>query len=250
MKTAISCGCHENLTAANCRHESQPGLRVRRATVDDLPRSGRSGFPCACPPTNWKTASRNFKWSKRGRKGPRGAGSANYSAQHALLHSEGYSDFAFADAARELFWRRIETLAANHGISGSGRRKHSPFWTHRGFQPANAEILARLPEEWKTAEGKWLTLELKNEEAVTAALENKFAGFMDAEKKQTARVAEQARTLKSIIIVVCFTIGILCIGIAIYLSSIEIRSDDRAGDLLRNEARPKGVKLQLIRRRS
>ena len=60
-------------------------------------------------------------------------------------------------------------------------------------------------------------LELKNEEIVTAALQNKFAGFMDAEKEQTARVAEKARTLKTIITVVGFTIGIVCIGFAVYL---------------------------------
>ncbi len=40
---------------------------------------------------------------------------------------------------------------------------------------------------------------------------------MEAEKKQTAHVLEKARTLKTIITVVGFTIGILCIGIAIYL---------------------------------
>ena len=111
----------------------------------------------------------------------------------------------------------FEALAANHGIFRIWTQETSPFWTRWGFQPAGAEILLRLPEEWKTSEGKWLTIELKNEEAVTAALQNKFAGFMDAEKKQTARVAEKARTLKTIITVVGFTIGILCIGIAIYL---------------------------------
>ena len=140
-----------------------------------------------------------------------------FSKQHARLYGEGFSDFSVADTARELFWRRFEALAANHGIFRIWTQETSPFWTRWGFQPANAEILTRLPEEWKTSEGKWLTLELKNEEAVTAALENKFAGFMDAEKKQTARVAEKARTLKTIIIVVGFTIGISCIGIAIYL---------------------------------
>ena len=75
----------------------------------------------------------------------------------------------------------------------------------------------RLPDEWKTSEGQWFTNELKNEEAVTAALQNKFVGFMDAEKQQTARVAGKARTLKTIITVVGFTIGIVCIGFAIYL---------------------------------
>jgi hypothetical protein len=78
-------------------------------------------------------------------------------------------------------------------------------------------MLARLPEEWKTSEGQWFTLPLKNEEAIASALESKFAGFMDSEKKQTALVAEKARTLNHIITAIGFAIGILGIGIAIYL---------------------------------
>src|ERR1700690_2721195 len=34
----------------------------------------------------------------------------------ALLHSEGYADYSVAAAARNLFWERIQKLAANHGV--------------------------------------------------------------------------------------------------------------------------------------
>ncbi len=146
-----------------------------------------------------------------------GAVGIQFSKQHALLFGEGFSDFAVADAARQLFWERIQSLAANHGVFRIWTREDSPFWKRWGFHPADAEILSRLPEEWKTSEGGWFTLELKNEEAVTAALQSKFAGFMDAEKEQTARVAAKARVLRNIIIVVGFTIGILGIAIAAYL---------------------------------
>lgn len=137
--------------------------------------------------------------------------------QYALLFGEGFSDFSVADDARQLFWRRFEALAANHGVFRIWTQESSPFWTRWGFQPANAEMLARLPEEWKVSADKWFTLELKNEEAVTAALENKFAGFMDIERQQTERVAEKARLLRGIVIVVGFTIGILGIGVAVYM---------------------------------
>ena len=40
---------------------------------------------------------------------------------------------------------------------------------------------------------------------------------MDAEKKQTARVHEKARTLRTIITVIGFAVGFFCIGLAIYL---------------------------------
>ena len=146
-----------------------------------------------------------------------GAIGVRLSKQHALLFGEGFSDFSVADIARQMFWRRCEALAANHGIFRIWTQETSPFWKRWGFQPANAEILSRLPEEWNTAEANWFTLELKNEEAVNEALKTKFAGFMDAEKEQTARVAEKARLLRGIVVTVGFTIGILSIGIAIYL---------------------------------
>jgi len=195
----------------------QPALRVRRATVDDLVTLRTIWLSMQLPADELEKRLKEFQVVENADGNVLGAVGIQFSKQHALLHGEGFSDFSVADAARELFWQRFEALAANHGIFRIWTQETSPFWMHWGFQPANAEMLSRLPEEWKTSEGKWFTIELKNEEAVTAALENKFAGFMDAEKKQTARVAEKARTLKTIIAIVGFTIAILCIGIAVYL---------------------------------
>ncbi len=195
----------------------QPGLRVRRATLDDLATLRTIWISMRLPADELEKRLKEFQVVGNADGIVLGAIGIRFSNQHALLYGEGYSDFAIADAARELFWLRFEALAANHGIFRFWTQETSPFWTRWGFQPAGAEILSRLPDEWKTPENIWLTLELKNEEAVTAALQNKFAGFMDAEKQQTARVAEKARILKTIITVVGFTIGILCIGLAIYL---------------------------------
>jgi N-acetylglutamate synthase-like GNAT family acetyltransferase len=195
----------------------QPGLRVRRATLDDLATLRTIWLSMRLPADELEKRFKDFQVVADADGNVLGTVGIQFSKQHALLYGEGFSDFSVADDARQLFWRRFEALASNHGVFRMWTQETSPFWTRWGFQPANPEILSRLPEEWKTSEGKWFTFELKNEEAVKAALENKFAGFMDAEKKQTARVAEKARTLKTIIIVVGFTIGISCIGIAIYL---------------------------------
>jgi N-acetylglutamate synthase-like GNAT family acetyltransferase len=135
----------------------------------------------------------------------------------ALLHSEGYADYSVADAARSLFWERIQKLAANHGVFRLWTQENSPFWLRWGFQPADDEALARLPDEWKDSEEKWFTLELKNEAVITAALKNQFAGFMDDEKKKTAQVSAKARTINTVITVAGFGIGIVSIGFAIYL---------------------------------
>jgi N-acetylglutamate synthase-like GNAT family acetyltransferase len=195
----------------------QPGLRVRRATLDDLATLRTIWLSMRLPADDLEKRLKDFQVVEDAEGNVLGAVGIQFSKQYALLYGEGYSDFSIADVARQMFWRRLEALAANHGIFRIWTQEASPFWTRWGFQPAGAEILLRLPEEWKTSGGQWFTNELKNEEAVAAALQNKFAGFMDAEKQQTARVAKKARILKTIITVIGFTIGILCIGIAIYL---------------------------------
>ena len=195
----------------------QPGLRVRRATVDDLVGLRTIWLSMRLPADELEKRLKEFQVVEAADGNVLGAVGIQFVRQHALLYGEGFSDFSVADAARQLFWRRFEALAANHGIFRIWTQETSPFWKHWGFQPANPEILSRLPDEWQPSEGKWLTFELKNEEAITDALENKFAGFMDAEKKQTAQVVEKARKLKTIVTVIGFTIGFLCIGFAIYL---------------------------------
>jgi N-acetylglutamate synthase-like GNAT family acetyltransferase len=136
--------------------------------------------------------------------------------RHALLHSEGYTDFSVADAARELFWERIQTIATHHGVFRLWTQENSPFWTRWGFQPVNAETLARLPEEWKHSEEKWLTFQLKDEEAI-AALDKELAQFRDSEKKRAAEILEQARTMTKTITVIAFALGIILIGVALFL---------------------------------
>ena len=194
-----------------------PGqLHIRRATVDDLPALRSLWLAANLPADELENRLTEFQVVEAGGQFG-GALGLQVLRQHARIHSEDYPDFSIADAARELFWERIQKVAANHGVFRLWTQETSPFWTHWGFQPANEETLARLPEEWKTLEGRWLTLELKNEDAIKKALETQFAGFMDGEKKQTERVANQARTLRLFITVAGFAIFILCLVVAFFL---------------------------------
>lgn len=138
--------------------------------------------------------------------------------EHALLHDEGFTDFSVADAARDLFWQRVQVLCANHTVFRIWTQERSPFWKNFGFRPPDAETLARLPAEWRNDfTGAWLTLQLKDEEAIAAALEANLPGLMEAERKQTERVREQAQRLRTAVTVICFAIGILAFAVAIYL---------------------------------
>ncbi len=193
-------------------------LRVRRATVDDLETLKSLWASMRLSPEELESRLTEFQVVENSEGEVLGAIGILVSKQHALLHSEGYSDFGVADAARQLFWERIQTLAANHGIFRIWTQERSPFWKSFGFVPPNQEILPRLPEEWKNDfDGGWLTLQLKNEDVINAAFEKHFAGFRESEKLETERVSEKARTINLIITILGFTIGFASIGFAIYL---------------------------------
>ncbi|MDE3068490.1 MAG: hypothetical protein KGJ60_13220 [Verrucomicrobiota bacterium] len=193
-------------------------LRVRRATVDDLNALRVLWVSMRLPADELEKRLTEFQIAETDDGGLIGAIGVQFIRQHALLHSEGYSDFGMADAVRQQFWQRIQTLASHHGVFRLWTQERSPFWKSFGFQPVTAELLPRLPEEWKNPfSGAWLTLQLKNEETIAAALDKEFASFMSSEKNQTARVAARARTFRTVIIVAGFAIGIFCFALALYL---------------------------------
>ena len=123
--------------------------------------------------------------------------------QHALLHSEAYADFSVADAARQLFWERIQLIASHHGVFRLWTQENSPFWSRCGFRIVITESLVQLPEEWKRFEGKWYTLQLKNEAAL-ATLEKELTTFRESEKQRTAKhwikPAHSAPSLPSLVL--------------------------------------------------
>jgi hypothetical protein len=193
-------------------------LRIRRATVDDRAALNAIWSAMRLPADELEKRLTEFQVVEPADGEVVGAIGVQFSKQHALLHSEGYSDFGIADAARQLFWDRIQTLCANLGVFRVWTQERSPFWKSFGFQPPTAGILDRLPHEWRNEfTGGWLTLQLKNEEVITAALEKQFAGFMAGEKKETERLAEKARNLRTAITVIGFAIGIIGIIVAAYL---------------------------------
>lgn len=198
-------------------------LQIRRATLDDLSalRSlwSNAGWPAdelESRLTEFQVVEANGAFA--------GALGVQIVRQHLRFHSEDYVDFSVADAARELFWERIQKLAANHGVFRVWTQETSPFWKRWGLQPATAEIQKRLPAEWKNpstpmrGESGWLTLELKNEDAINEALQKQLPGWRDAGRQQTERIASHGRRIRIVFTVIFFAIGIAGIALAIYLA--------------------------------
>ena len=117
-------------------------LRIRRATVDDRAALKIIWASMRLPADELEKRLTEFQVVENAEGGVVGALGIQILRQHALLHNESYSDFAVADAARELFWERIQKLAANHGVFRVWTQERSPFWKSFGFQPPAAEVLA------------------------------------------------------------------------------------------------------------
>jgi N-acetylglutamate synthase-like GNAT family acetyltransferase len=130
--------------------------------------------------------------------------------RYALIHSESFANPADADELRPLFWTRLNSLILNHGINRLWTPGQSGFWTQNGFQRASEQILQKLPPAWAAADASWLTLSIKDEEAVQS-MEKEMAAWMAAERQNTANKLEQAKTIKTIVTVVAVlvTIGVL-----------------------------------------
>ena len=195
---------------------SSPDLRVRRATTDDFQSLRELWNSMHFPTDELEKRLTEFQLVETTTGQIVGAMGLQITGQHALLHSEGYTDFSVADAARQLFGERIQTIAAHNGVFRLWTQENAPFWSRWGFQPAPAEILGRLPGPWKQSDEKWLTFQIKNEEAIATA-EKELAVFRESEKKHAAEVLGQARTLTTTITVIGFAIGIAMIGVDFYL---------------------------------
>ena len=194
---------------------SSSPLRIRRATTDDFRDLQALWFSMHFPSAELEKRLTEFQVVETPDGRLAGAIGLQIKDRHALLHSEGYTDFSVADAARELFWERIQTIAAHHGVLRLWTQENSPFWVRWGFQPAPPEILERLPEVWKRSEGPWLTCQLKDEAALAVA-EKELAVFREAEKKRTAEALDQARTLTTTITVIAFIVAGVLIAVAFF----------------------------------
>jgi N-acetylglutamate synthase-like GNAT family acetyltransferase len=193
-------------------------LRIRRATTDDLPHLKSVWISMNLPADELEKRLTEFQVVEDAAGKVLGAIGFTTSGTHALLHNEGFNDFSVADAARQLFWDRVQILASNHTVFRLWTQERSPFWKNFGFRPPDADTLARLPAEWRNEyDGAWLTLQLKDEEAIATALGTDFASFMDEEKRRTEQVRERAQNIRNMITVAGFAIGILAFGFAIYL---------------------------------
>jgi len=129
-----------------------------------------------------------------------------------LIHSEAFTDFAYAEHLRPMLWDRVHTVGANQGLLRVWTREQAPFWNHCGLVKPDAEALEKLPAAWRGPSTGWLTLKLRDDVDAVLSADKAFAVFMESEKQRTARVMRRARALK--ILATLSAVVLFCLALA------------------------------------
>ena len=173
---------------------SDAAYRVRRATVDDLPALVALWHSMHLPAAELERRITEFQIAESPGGQLLGAMGLAVSERQGRIHCEAYRDFALADGLRRLLWERMQSVATNLGLARLWTDESAPFWKQHGFQPADADQIKKLPAAWVQNAG-WLTLRLRDEEALRATLEMDFEKFKEQESEHTRRMRRNARIL-------------------------------------------------------
>ena len=191
-------------------------LRVRRATVEDLAMLRPLWDSMRFPVAELEPRLTEFQIVEDADGKIVGGIGFQVSGNQGRLHHEAFTDFGIADAARELVWKRIQTLATNHGIFRLWMQESAPSWIRLGFKPPLPEDMKRFPANWNNQVECWFTLQLKNEAALNA-VEKELAMFMNAQKQHSQRTLDQMRTLKTLATILAILFAFLAFGAAFFL---------------------------------
>lgn len=196
---------------------SQSAYRIRRATVDDLPalQAIWEAMRFTTPDLEKRLTEFQVVESEDGRL--LGALAIEIAGRHGKLHSESFNDFALAAELRHQLWERMQSVATNHGLARLWTQETAPFWNHSGFQPANEESLKKLPGQWAADQSGWLTLKLRDEEALQNSLDKDFARFKEEEQARTMGTLRRARALKLFATLLAVVMAIFVIVVSTYI---------------------------------
>ncbi|HZV33719.1 MAG TPA: hypothetical protein VFB72_04015 [Verrucomicrobiae bacterium] len=199
--------------------------RVRRATVDDLPHLVPLWNSMHLPAGELERRLTEFQIVEADDGGLLGTIGMQIVERHASIHSEAFKDFALADELRAHLWARLQSLAMNHGLTRLWTAEDAPFWKANGFRPAESAELKRLPAAWKSFSGEWLTMALRDEDALHAVLKKDFSNLLAEEQQKRQRVLSRAKTVKQvgITVIVLLVIGILAFCFNMLLHAARFR---------------------------
>jgi len=184
---------------------------ARRAHLDDLPALKALWETMRFPAAELEKHLTDFQVVHDSNHQIVGAVGFQMLRRQGRIHSEAFNDFGVTDEVRPLLWTRIQTLCTNHGVIRVWTQERVPFWIQNGFRAAVPGALELLPEVWDRSLPGWLTLPLRDEQAI-ASLDKEFAMFVESEKGRSAVALSQARTLKTALLAIT---GLIILALAI-----------------------------------
>lgn len=190
--------------------------RVRRATVDDLPQLKAMWQAMAFTTPDLEKRLTEFQLAETAEGKIIGTVALQVISGQGLIHSEAFADFSVADDVRPLLWERLQAVAMNHGLFRLWTREEAPFWGRCGLAVAPDAVLSRLPERWRGAAIRWLTLQLRDETAGTHSVEREFDLFMAAERQRTQAALDRAKMLKTIATIVAVMLAGVVLVASLY----------------------------------
>lgn len=129
--------------------------------------------------------------------------------KEAHIHSDAYADSDDNPAIREAVWKRIQSLAENHGLIRLWANKDE-FWSGIGFEEPNKKELARGVELFGSTMTRRLMMRLREEEDIQKLAEAQFELFQQSSVAERERIMEQGKKYRNIAIAIA---GFILMGI-------------------------------------
>lgn len=186
--------------------------RTRRATVDDLPQLIALWNAAQLPAVELEKQFTDFQVAEEAEGKVAGAIGLHIDGASGRVHSEAFVDFGLSDPIRAELWKRLQTVAQNHGLYRLWTDETAPWWKKdAGFAVPGDEILKKLPAIFGPPEKPWLTLRLKDEAADPERLDKEMAAFKEAERLKREKLLQQAQFIR--IIGTLISAGLLMFGL-------------------------------------
>jgi N-acetylglutamate synthase-like GNAT family acetyltransferase len=171
--------------------------RTRRANVDDLPQLIQLWTAAHLPAGELDKQFTDFQIVEDDAGGIAGAVAMQITGADGRIHSEAFIDFGRSDELRASLWKRLQTVAQNHGLFRLWTEERAPWWKKdAGFAAPTAEVWPKLPESFGQRKETWLTLRLKDEAADPERLEKELAAFKEAERAKREKLLAQAQVIR------------------------------------------------------
>ena len=100
------------------------------------------------------------------------------------------------DSAHFLLWKRIQSLAQNHGLVRLWTQESDAFWTEHGFSEADDILRQKIPAEFGDSAEKWMTLQLRVESLDGLTLEQHLELFQRSQKENTQKALARIRGVR------------------------------------------------------